>query len=159
MQESHTSAKEASSDAVEPGREDIPSQVDTEYYQSPRSDPYPCDVIQNEQKEELYDDIALWADFTAKRRDKRDCEGDKPTTDSPDKKFRNPFAINRKSSTSDVTGECEEPEDSIGENNNGSVKRNTFQRLISKMENSLAKVSARGPPSFPMRPSTASNNS
>ena len=116
----------------------------------------------------MYDDIALWADFTARQRDisgKRDTNEDatkSPTVDADKKSWNHRFAVNRKLRANDSAetikrsgaNECEETEDSS--------RRNTFQKLISKMENSLAKVSARGgPSSLPMigKLNTASNNS
>ncbi|XP_011873582.1 PREDICTED: FK506-binding protein 5-like [Vollenhovia emeryi] len=113
-----------------------------EHYQLPRSDSCVCDATEVEQDEQLYDDIALWADFTARQRD---------VLEKRDKKTWNRFAANRKSRvTSDLNnddvGGADETEDSP--ESNGAVKRNTFQKLISRMENSLAKVSARSPSSL-----------
>lgn len=140
---------------------DLPHE-EIEHYQSPRSDL--CihdDAAGFQQTEDLYDDIALWADFTARQRDiaerKNSSEDGRPTI-GYDKKSRSRFAVNRKSRQNDfpgfaetnrrsVTEDNEENEDSTAESN-GLAKRNTFQKLISKMENSLAKVSARSPPAL-----------
>ncbi|XP_071638935.1 uncharacterized protein [Temnothorax longispinosus] len=144
-----------------------------EHYQLPRSDLRVRDAVEMEQNEQLYDDIALWADFTARQRDiakKRESEDAKSVSVGSDKKAWNRFAVNRKSRvTSDFNCSAEankrggnegldEMEDSL--ESSGSVKRNTFQKLISRMENSLAKVSARSPSSFSTaKPSTSSNSS
>lgn len=153
---------------------DDSTQEEMEHYQLPRSDSRICDTAEMEQNEQLYDDIALWADFTARQRDivrKRENEDAKST--SSDKKAWNRFAVNRKSRvTSDFnSGSAEtnkrsdnerEGEDEMEDSpeNNGVVKRNTFQKLISRMENSLAKVSARSP-SLPStgKPSASSSSS
>ncbi|XP_018301050.1 DNA ligase 1 isoform X2 [Mycetomoellerius zeteki] len=143
---------------------------ETEHYQSPRSDLCIRDDA-DEKNEQLYDDIALWADFTARQRDiagKRETEDAKSV--SLDKKAWNRFAVNRKSRvTSDFNCSTEpnkrgdnegsdEIEDSPTENS-GAIKRNTFQKLISRMENSLAKVSARSPSSLSTGKSSVSSNS
>lgn len=134
-----------------------------EHYQSPRSDSCIPDVAEIERNEQLYDDIALWADFTARQ---RDIVGKSEDVKPSDKKAWNRFAVNRKSRvTSDFSCSAEtnkrngdEIEDSA--ENCGLVKRNTFQKLISRMENSLAKVSARSPSSFATgKPGASSNNS
>lgn len=121
--------------------------------------------MENHQQNEevLYDDIALLVDFTMRQRDingKRDVNEDAAmrSTISPDKRSWNRkfVAINRKSRGSDSVetnrrggaNECEEIDIDSSEGN-GATKRNTFQKLISRMENSLAKVSSRGNPSFP----------
>ncbi|XP_018052493.1 PREDICTED: uncharacterized protein LOC108689981 [Atta colombica] len=130
---------------------------ETEHYQSPRSDL--CVRDDADENEQLYDDIALWADFTARQRDiigKRETEDTKSV--SLDKKAWNRFAVNRKSRvTSDFncSTESNKQDDNEGSDeiedspeNSGAIKRNTFQKLISRMENSLAKVSARSPSSL-----------
>ncbi|XP_029669504.1 uncharacterized protein LOC115239235 isoform X1 [Formica exsecta] len=147
-----------------------PFREDIEHYQSPRSDLCIHDTA-DQRNEILYDDIALWVDFTARQRDisgKRDANEDATkSTINSDKRSWNRFTVNRKSRASDSVetnrrsgaNECEEIEDSS--EGNGAAKRNTFQKLISRMENSLAKVSARGnPSSLPTgKSSTVSNNS
>lgn len=148
------------------------SRKEMEHYQSPRSDLRIRDATEMERNEQLYDDIALWADFTARQRDiigKRENEDAKSSAGS-DKKAWNRFAVNRKSRvTSDfncATEVCKrsgneggnEIEDSF--ENNGLVKRNTFQKLISRMENSFAKVSTRSPSSVSTgKPNVSSSNS
>lgn len=147
-----------------------PFREEIEHYQSPRSDLCIHDTA-DQRNEILYDDIALWVDFTARQRDisgKRDANEDATkSTINSDKRSWNRFTVNRKSRASDSVetnrrsgaNECEEIEDSS--EGNGAAKRNTFQKLISRMENSLAKVSARGnPSSLPTgKSSTVSNNS
>lgn len=146
-----------------------PFREEIEHYQSPRSDLCIHDTAKIEENEELYDDIALWVDFTARQRDiseKRDVNEDATKSIiNFDKRSWNRFTVNRKSRTSDSietnrrsgANECEEIEDSS--EGNGAAKRNTFKKLISRMENSLAKVSARGnPSSLPTNKSSTVNN-
>ncbi|XP_029178704.1 uncharacterized protein LOC114946406 [Nylanderia fulva] len=141
-----------------------PSREEIEHYQSPRSDLCVRDFAENQQgnEEDLYDDIALWKDFTARLKDineKRDEDAATRSTISSDKRSWNRkfAAINRKSRGNDSietnnrrggANECDEIDVDSSEGNGG-FKRNTFQKLISRMENSLAKVSSRGHPSFP----------
>lgn len=159
-------AKETPGNATtrqEANDDDLP-QGEIEHYQSPRSDLCVRNHAENHQQNEevLYDDIALLVDFTARQRDingKRDANEDATirSTISPDKRSWNRkfVAINRKSRGIDSetnrrggANECEEIDIDSSEGN-GATKRNTFQKLISRMENSLAKVSSRGNPSFP----------
>lgn len=144
------------------------SQEEILHYQSPRSDLRIPDAAEIQANEELYDDIALWADFTARQRDnigKKDGE-DAKSIIAPDKKSWNRFVVNKKLRASDSNcseanrrnNECEELEDSS--ENNSVIKRNTFKKLISRMENSLAKVSARNSTSLSSsQPSATNNNS
>lgn len=156
-------AKEVKADAKELRLNEDFSEQEIEHYQSPKSDLRVHDTVEY-QNEELYDDIALCTTFKARQRDvneKRDSEDGK--------KSWNRFNVNKKSRSIEpvclteanrqsMNEECEEIDDSAEANSVS--KRNTFQRLISKMENSLSKVSARGPNSLPLnKPSTASNNS
>lgn len=147
-----------------------PAPEESEHYQSPRSGDCIRDAAEMEPNEVLYDDIALWADFTARQRDivgKRESEDAKSV--SSDKKAWNRFAVNRKSRvTSDLNCSSETNRRGVGvsnegseetEDNNGPIKRNTFLKLISRMENSLAKVSARSPSSFSTGKSSAPSNS
>ncbi|XP_072767791.1 uncharacterized protein [Anoplolepis gracilipes] len=145
-----------------------PPQEEIEHYQSPKSDLCIRDTVEVQQHDEdLYDDIALWEDFTSRQRDisgKKDTNEDPKSMVNSDKRSWNRFAVNRKSRSSESeinrrsgANECEEIEDSSEGNN--AAKRNTFQKLISRMENSLAKVSARGnPSSLPTGKSTTVNN-
>lgn len=170
MQESSVKTKETISNAntkLETNGDD-PPQEEIEHYQSPRSDLCIRDIA-GMQNEDLYDDIALWVDFTTRQRDiseKKDTNEDaSKSTINSDKKSWNRFAVNRKSRASDSietnrrssSNECEEIEDPS--EGNGVTKRNTFQKLISRMENSLAKVSSRGiPSSLPTGKSSTVNN-
>ncbi|CAL1679655.1 unnamed protein product [Lasius platythorax] len=149
---------------LEANDDDPPREEIIEHYQSPRSDLCVRDIAENQQQddEKLYDDVDLLRDFTARQRDiagKRDANEDATrSTISPDKRSWNRFAaINRKSRASDS---AEDLDDSC-EGNGACSKRNTFQKLISRVENSLAKVSSRGnPSSLPTgKSSMASNNS
>lgn len=149
-----------------------PLEFETEHYQSPKSD-LRVDDAPEYLNEDLYDDITLCANFRARQRDlndKKDSEDGKLTAGSSDKKSWNRFSVNKKLRSGEPVSlaetnkrnanECEEIDDSAEAN--GTSKRNTFQRLISKMENSLVvrKVSVRSSSSLPMsKPSTASNNS
>ncbi|XP_018337479.1 PREDICTED: uncharacterized protein LOC108745677 isoform X2 [Trachymyrmex septentrionalis] len=163
-----TKVNEAEFNAMYDTESETNAREETEHYQSPRSDL--CVRDDADENEQLYDDIALWADFTARQReiiDKRETEDAKSV--SLDKKAWNRFTINRKSRvTSDFNCSTEpnrrggnEGSDEIEDSpeNSGMIKRNTFQKLISRMENSLAKVSARSPSSLSTGKSNVSSNS
>lgn len=161
--------KEAKNDATELRTNGELPEEEIEHYQSPRSDLRVHDAPEY-QNEELYDDIALSVNFKARQRDtneKRDSEDGKSTIGF-DKKSWNRFTVNRNRRSGEPaclaetnrrnTDDSEEFDDLTEAN--GTSKRNTFQKLISRMENSLAKVSVRGPTSLPMnKPNTTSNNS
>ncbi|KYN28139.1 Src kinase-associated phosphoprotein 2-B, partial [Trachymyrmex cornetzi] len=163
-----TKVNEAELNAMYDIESETNAREETEHYQSPRSDLCICDDA--DENDQLYDDIALWADFTARQ---RDIIGKKETEDaksiSLDKKAWNRFAVNRKSRvTSDVNCSIEpnrqgsnEGSDEIEDSpeHSGAIKRNTFQKFISRMENSLAKVSARSPSSLSTGKSSVSSNS
>ncbi|XP_014482177.1 PREDICTED: uncharacterized protein LOC106748302 [Dinoponera quadriceps] len=168
MQESCTNLKEIKNEETELRARGNLIEEEIEHYQSPKSD-LRVDDIPEYQNEELYDDIALCANFKARQRDineKKDDEYGKFTVGS-DKKSWNRFSMNKKwrlgepaclSETNKRNiNECEDIDDSTEVND--ITKRNTFQKLISKMENSLAKVSVRNSTSLPMSKSTANNNS
>lgn len=144
-----------------------------EHYQSPRSDLRIFSVAtETERNEQLYDDIALWADFTARQRDVVGKGRGRENEDAKsDKKAWNRFTANRKSRVASDLCSTEarkragneggnEIEDSPDQpENNGLVKRNTFQKLISRMEHSFAKVSARSPASLSTDKPSASSHS
>ncbi|XP_011146446.2 uncharacterized protein LOC105187375 isoform X1 [Harpegnathos saltator] len=161
---SSANAREAKDDRTEPRTNGELPEEEVEHYQSPRSELRVHEAPEY-QNEELYDDIALCANFKARQRDaneNKDSEDGKSTVGS-DKKSWNRFSMNKKlpglaETNRRNANECEEIDDPAEANN--ASKRNTFQKLISKMENSLSKVSVRGPNSLPIsKPSTASNNS
>ncbi|KYN04378.1 hypothetical protein ALC62_05144, partial [Cyphomyrmex costatus] len=163
-----TKVNEAECNATQDTESETNAREELEHYQSPKSDL--CIRDDTDQNEELYDDIALWADFTARQRDTGKRETDDAKSVSIDKKAWNRFAVNRKSRvTSDFNCSTEpnrrggnEGSDEIEDSpeNSGAIKRNTFQKLISRMENSLAKVSARNPSSLSTsKSSVTSNNS
>ncbi|XP_011335840.2 uncharacterized protein LOC105278440 [Ooceraea biroi] len=170
-------SREAKSDAAvcnaDQGMNDgdnLPQEEEIEHYQSPRSDLRICEVQQTTEiqqtEEDLYDDVALLIDFKSRPRnlaEQKDNE-DSRSTGSPDKKSWNRFGVNRRSRTSDggstcaeqtngrSSNDCEEAEDALD-------KKNTFKKLISKMENSLARVSTRNSTSpLTAKSSTANNN-
>ncbi|XP_036150975.1 uncharacterized protein LOC105835166 isoform X2 [Monomorium pharaonis] len=161
---------------TKPEMNDNHAPKETEHYQSPKSRNCIHDTAKMEQNEELYDDIALWADFTARQRDIETSgkkESEDPNSVFSDKKAWNRFAINRKlrvTSDFNCSSETNRRGDSVDnegveeiespENNGLAVKRNTFLKLINRMENSFAKVSARSPSSFSTgKSNTSSNNS
>ncbi|XP_032670135.1 uncharacterized protein LOC116843656 [Odontomachus brunneus] len=168
-QESCASVKEAKNDATELRTNGELPEEEIEHYQSPRSDLCIRDAPEY-QNEDLYDDIALSVNFKVRQRDtneKRDSEDSKSMI-SFDTKSWNRFTVNRNRRSGEPaclaetnrrnTDDSEEFDDSTEAN--GTSKRNTFQKLISRMENSLAKVSVRGPTSLPMnKPNTVNNNS
>ncbi|XP_020292534.1 uncharacterized protein LOC109859075 [Pseudomyrmex gracilis] len=133
------------------------AEEEIEHYQSPKSGLRVRDALETEQNEELYDDIALWAEFRARQRDvierKRDNEDN---AKSNDKRSWNRFAGNRKSRASDSNCANETNRRSGNENdetensNEGSTRRNTFQKLISKMKNQSSFSTSKS--------STANNN-
>lgn len=158
-QESCAIARETNNEAMEMRTNGELIEIETEHYLSPRSD-IRVHEAPDYQSEELYDDIALSVKFRAQQ---RDINEKKDSEDS--KKLWNRFAVNRNRRSGEPacltetnrrnTNDGEEIDDLT----EATIKRNTFQKLISKMENSLAKVSVRGQTSFPMnKPSTASNN-
>ncbi|XP_078040667.1 uncharacterized protein LOC144471938 [Augochlora pura] len=119
-----------------------------EHYQTPRPNSnhreYPAD-----QQEELYDDIAILAEFTARRkefRSSRDSEQTPRVQVSLEKKSWNRFVGGKRSKPADpVTTE------ETNQNSNGTepvddlaqTRMNSFKKLISKMENSLGKTSVK----------------
>jgi len=149
------------------------SQEETEHYQIPRSDLRVCElqdrnpqIMEIQQtEEELYDDVALLTDFKARQKniaEQKDNEDIRSASNS-DKKSWNRFGVNRRSRTSDMSStyteqtnrrssnDSEEAEDALD-------KKNTFKKLISKMENSLARVSTRNSTSPLAAKSNTANN-
>jgi len=149
------------------------SQEKIEHYQIPRSDLRVCELQERnpqiteiqQTEEELYDDVALLTDFKARQKnvaEQKDNEDIKSASNS-DKKSWNRFGANRKSRMSDLSSsyteqtnrrsnnDCEETEDALD-------KKNTFKKLISKMENSLARVSTKNSTSPLAAKSSTANN-
>ncbi|XP_011051567.1 PREDICTED: uncharacterized protein LOC105144384 isoform X2 [Acromyrmex echinatior] len=162
-----TKVNEAELNAMFDTESETNTREETEHYQSPKSDL--CVRDDTDESEQLYDDIALWADFTARQRDiigKRETEDAKSV--SLDKKTWTRFANRKSRITSDFNCSTEpnkrggnEGSDEVEDSpeNSGTIKRNTFQKLISRMENSFAKVSARSPSSVSTGKSSVSSNS
>ncbi|XP_017885189.1 uncharacterized protein LOC108628043 [Ceratina calcarata] len=118
---------------------------DNEHYKTPRID-YPQCLPELEN--ELYDDIAILAEFTVRQKEvlgKKDVEG---VNNNSEKRPWNRFVSGRKSKPADVIVETNNKivngvEDSVDNlEQHGPTRMNTFQKLISRME-SLGKASAR----------------
>nr|XP_033331076.1 uncharacterized protein LOC117223062 [Megalopta genalis] len=121
-----------------------------EHYQTPRPNSnhreYPAD-----QQEELYDDIAILAEFTARQKEFRNSRDGEQTTRaqaSPEKRSWNRFVGGKRSKPVDsITVE----ETNTTQTSNGTettddlaqTRMNSFKKLISKMENSLGKASVK----------------
>lgn len=126
-----------------------------EHYKTPRLESrYPKSLRNDQRVDDLYDDIAILAEFTARQKqvlNNKDNEGITRSQLSPEKRSWNRFVGGKKSKTTDPTinetnnrtlNAAEDALDDIGEQH-GSLRMNTFQKLISRMENSLSKASAR----------------
>ncbi|XP_017753317.1 PREDICTED: uncharacterized protein LOC108545957 isoform X2 [Eufriesea mexicana] len=126
-----------------------------EHYKTPRLESrYPKYLHNDQQVDDLYDDIAILAEFTARQKEvlnNKDNEGITRSQLSPEKRSWNRFVGGKKSKTIDPTvnetnnrilNGTEDVLDDIGEQHS-SLRMNTFQKLISRMENSLSKASAR----------------
>lgn len=126
---------------------------DNEHYKIPRVDAgHPKRILIG--TDELYDDIAILADFTARQKEypvKKDNEEATKLQASPEKKPWNKFVGGKKSKTIDTTvsetnnrasNGSEDATDDFNEQQS-SLRMNTFQKLISRMENSLGKASVR----------------
>ncbi|CAL7947052.1 unnamed protein product [Xylocopa violacea] len=138
---------------------------DKEHYKTPRIES--CSI--NLQADDLYDDIAALADFTARQKEvssKKDNEDMTRSHISPEKRSWNRFVSGRKSKTIDsIVAETNghtlstivDPPDDITEQHS-STRMNTFQKLISKMENSLGKATARAGSSTLLNKTNLTNN-
>ncbi|XP_043248366.1 uncharacterized protein LOC122395101 [Colletes gigas] len=138
-----------------------------EHYQIPRSsesNKYPP----VDQQEELYDDIAILADFTARQKEllcKKDSEDVTKTQSSFEKRSWNRFVNGKKYKiTESVTSERNsrissgaEDADDLAEQH-GLTRINTFQKLINKMENSLGKASVKTTSSMLLNKTNVANN-
>lgn len=130
---------------------------DDEHYKTPRPDShYPkCQPVDH-QTNDLYDDVAILAEFTTRQKEilssrEKDNEGTTKSQTSPEKKPWNRFVGGRRSKAIDssiaegngrVSQGTEGSSDELNEQHN-SLRMNTFQKLISRMENSLGKASSR----------------
>lgn len=115
---------------------------------------YPRCLPVDQQVDDLYDDVAILAEFTARQKEvlnNRDNENATRSQISPEKKAWNRFVSGKRSKTVDSTvtetnsrvlNETEDSSDDFGEQHNTS-RMNTFQKLISRMENSLGKAPSR----------------
>lgn len=128
---------------------------DNEHYKMPRPEShYPRCLPVDQQVDDLYDDVAILAEFTARQKEvlnNRDNENATRSQISPEKKAWNRFVSGKRSKTVDSTvtetnsrvlNETEDSSDDFGEQHNTS-RMNTFQKLISRMENSLGKAPSR----------------
>lgn len=132
---------------------------DDEHYKTPRSDShYPkCHTVDH-QTNDLYDDVAILAEFTTRQKEilsSREKENESTTKSqtSPERKPWNRFVGGRRSKTIDSSiaegngrvSQGTEGSSSLDELNeqHNSLRMNTFQKLISRMENSLSKASSR----------------
>ncbi|XP_076760617.1 uncharacterized protein LOC143429093 [Xylocopa sonorina] len=123
---------------------------DKEHYKAPRIESRSI----NPQTDDLYDDIAILADFTARQKEvsnKKDNEEITRSQVNPEKRSWNRFVSGRKSKTIDsivaetdghILNTIADPSDDMAEQH-GSTRMNTFMKLISRMENSLGKATAR----------------
>ncbi|KAF3420602.1 hypothetical protein E2986_03104 [Frieseomelitta varia] len=130
---------------------------DDEHYKTPRPDShYPkCHPVDH-QTNDLYDDVAILAEFTTRQKEilssrEKDNEGTTKLQTSPEKKPWNRFVGGRRSKAIDssiaegngrVSQGTEGSSDELNEQHN-SLRMNTFQKLISRMESSLGKASSR----------------
>lgn len=122
---------------------------DNEHYQTPRSESnQPRKYVISDQQEELYDDIAILADFTARQNEisgKRDGEDTTRTQAGLEKRSRNRFARGF-----EEAGDFKEQQ--------GLMRMNTFQKLINKMENSFGKASVKIAPSMLLSKTNVTND-
>ncbi|CAK9802525.1 Src kinase-associated phosphoprotein 2 [Anthophora plagiata] len=147
---------------------------DNEHYKTPRVEPRCCDKVhvpEVKRTEELYDDIAILADFTARQKEvigKKSNEGVTKSQINLEKRSWNRFVTGRKSkvpaesTVSEMNGRIptngiDDPSDDLGEQH-GSMRMNTFQKLFSRMENSLGKASVRTASSMLSNKTNSTNN-
>nr|KAF7416796.1 hypothetical protein H0235_011327 [Vespula pensylvanica] len=142
---------------------------DCEHYKSPRNDT-PQQVGPSQTEEQIYDDVAILANFTARQKEISEENKDQDLSRasfSPDKRSWNRFVTSRKHrSSSDSIGSVTNKRvsneitdlDCYEEQQNFS-RMNTFQKLINKMENSLGKVSPRAVPTTSMNKTYGLNTS
>ncbi|KZC04710.1 Src kinase-associated phosphoprotein 2-B [Dufourea novaeangliae] len=127
---------------------------ENEHYKIPRGKSnhrqYPVD-----QQEELYDDIAILAEFTARQKESLGKKEGEETTRiyaNVEKRSWNRFVNGKKLKPVDtVAGPEANRRNSIEAENTdelAATRMNTFQKLISKMENSLSKTSVKATPTM-----------
>ncbi|XP_076649496.1 uncharacterized protein LOC143357129 isoform X2 [Halictus rubicundus] len=132
---------------------------ESEHYQTPRPNSnsnYREHPVA--QEEELYDDIAILAEFTARQKEFRNSRDSEEAREiraqsSPEKRSWNRFVGGKRSKAIDS---ARNQETYTPRNSNGTecvddlaaTRMNTFQKLINKMENSLGKGSVKATPSM-----------
>ncbi|XP_053971990.1 uncharacterized protein LOC128872882 isoform X1 [Hylaeus volcanicus] len=141
---------------------------DNQHYQTPRTESSHRKYPLVDQQEQLYDDIAILADFTARQKEclgKKDNQDATNTQISFEKRSWNRFVNGKKSKIPDPMGFDRNSrissgtEDSDDRNDHHGVMRmNTFQKLISKMENSLGKSSVKTTSSVILNKTNVTNN-
>lgn len=139
---------------------------DCEHYKLPRNDTWQ-QVSPSQMEEQIYDDVAILANFTARQKEisdeNKDQDSSKAST-SPDKRSWNRFSRKHRSSDSIGSGTNKRISNEITdldcfEEQQNLSKMNTFQKLINKMENSLGKVSPKAVPTTSVNKSCGLNSS
>lgn len=142
---------------------------DNEHYKTPRIDAGHSKSVLIDQRDELYDDIAILADFTARQKEyfgKKNSEEITKLQVSPEKRSWNRFVSGKKSKTLDstvsetnsrVSNGTEDMTDDFNEQQS-SMRMNTIQKLISRMENSFGKASVKTASSMPLNKTNVANN-
>lgn len=139
---------------------------DCEHYKLPRNDTWQ-QVSPPQMEEQIYDDVAILANFTARQKEisdeNKDQDSSKASTSS-DKKSWNRFSRKHRSSDSIGSGTNKRISNEITdldcfEEQQNLSKMNTFQKLINKMENSLGKVSPKAVPTTSVNKSYGLNSS
>ncbi|XP_046825795.1 uncharacterized protein LOC124427229 [Vespa crabro] len=141
---------------------------DCEHYKLPRNNTWQ-QVESSQTEEQIYDDVAILANFTARQKEISEENKDQDlsrTSISPDKRSWNRFVTSRKHRSSDSIGSVTNKRvsneitdlDCYEEQQNFS-RKNTFQKLINKMENSFGKVSPRAVPTTSMNKTYGLNTS
>ncbi|XP_017794152.1 PREDICTED: uncharacterized protein LOC108575769 [Habropoda laboriosa] len=145
---------------------------DNEHYKTPRVESRFAKYLSDDQQaEDLYDDIAILADFTARQKEvtgKKDNEGVPRSQINLEKRSWNRFVTGKKSKVtaesvvSETNGRIlkngiDDLSDDLAEHH-GSMRMNTFQKLFSRMENSLGKTSVRTASSMLSNKTNVTNN-
>ncbi|XP_076169963.1 uncharacterized protein LOC143148012 [Ptiloglossa arizonensis] len=143
-------------------------QDNNEHYQTPRNESSHHKYPPVNQQEELYDDIAILIDLTVRQKEllgKKENEEATKTQAGSEKRPWNRFGNGKKSKFIDsiaserncrVSNVTEEADD-LGKQHS-LLRMNTFQKLISKMENSLGKASIKATPSVSVNKTNVTNN-
>lgn len=140
-----------------------------EHYQTPCAEPTNFRKYRpTDQEEELYDDVAILADFTARQKEilgRKDSEDATRTQTGWEKRSRNRFVNEKKLKIIDSTevetnsrrlSGTEDAGDS--DEQHGLTRMNALQKLISKMENSFGKASVKIAPSMLLNKTNVTNN-